>query len=176
MSSTEKKSKKKLKLYNPEVLEKDEQDVPYIAAALTDIIKYLFIYILLLIFTFFSLIFFIVNSILFYVLFSAMTVKISIFLNKKQMNFLMKLCELFEKIKKRISQKMKKKYDQGLRPIKRNISNENFKKMKRMEKSAEYLGEKKFNLFFEIKNVLVFFVDKKKDADVHELNVFFYCF
>ena len=74
IASNEKKSKKKLKLYNPQELEKDEQDVPYIATAFAEIIKYFIVYLLLLIFTFFSLIFFIINSILFYVLFFIMTV------------------------------------------------------------------------------------------------------
>ena len=45
--------------------------------------------------------------------------------------------------------------------------------MKRMEKSEEYLGDKKFNLFLEIKNVLVLFLDKKNETDVHEIHVFF---
>ena len=40
-----------------------------------------------------------------------------------------------------------------------------------MEKSQEYLGEKTLNLFMEIKNVLVLFVDKKIDSDVHEIVV-----
>lgn len=74
--SIDKKSKKKLKLYNPEANENKEalEDIPFIATAFTDVIKYLLIYGALLIFTSFSLIYFIINSILFYILFSIMTV------------------------------------------------------------------------------------------------------
>ena len=78
---------------------------------------------------------------------------------------------MFEKMKKSTSNKEKKK-NKGLRPIRRNSSNENFKKMKRLEKSEEYLGEKQFNLFFEIKNVLFVFLDKKNDPEIKEITVF----
>lgn len=76
-----------------------------------------------------------------------------------------------EKIKKKFSHKKKNKINSSLRPIKRNSSNENFKKMKRMEKSQEYLGEKEFNLFFEIKNVFIFFLEKKTSSDCFEVKV-----
>jgi len=83
-----------------------------------------------------------------------------------------KLYELFEKIKKKVTSKEKRKNKPSLRPIRRNSSNENFKKMKRLEKSEEYLGGKPFNLFLEIKNVLCVFVDKKNDSEVKEIIVF----
>ena len=74
-SSSEKKMKKKLKLYKSEAEEKvqavDDFDI---IASFVDIVKYLFIYVLLLIFTFVSLNVFIVKSIFIGVLFSLMTV------------------------------------------------------------------------------------------------------
>ena len=76
-----------------------------------------------------------------------------------------------EKLKKKISHKKKNKINASLRPIKRNSSNENFKKMKRMEKSQEYLGDKPFNLFFEIYNIFIFFFEKKNTPDVFEIKV-----
>ena len=78
---------------------------------------------------------------------------------------------MFEKMKKSTSNKEKRKNKPGLRPIRRNSSNENFKKMKRLEKSEEYLGEKQFNLFLEIKNVLFVFMDKKTDPEIKEITV-----
>lgn len=75
MSQSEKKTKKKLKLYKSEVEEKGQEvDDFAVFACFVDIVKYLFIYVLLLIFTFVSLIVFIVKSIFICVLFSLMTV------------------------------------------------------------------------------------------------------
>lgn len=73
MSSVDKK-KKKLKLYNPESLIKEDEDLPFIGTACIDFFKYLFLYFGMLIITFFLLIAFIINTTLFYLLFSIMTV------------------------------------------------------------------------------------------------------
>lgn len=73
------KKKKKLKLYNPENIVPEDEDLPDIANSLMDFIKYLLIYAGMLIITFFLLIIFIINSLLFYFLFSLMTVFILIF-------------------------------------------------------------------------------------------------
>ena len=77
VSSSEKKTKKKLKLYKSEAEEKvPEVDDFDFVACFVDIVKYLFIYVLLLIFTFISLNVFIVKSIFIGVLFSLMTVNL----------------------------------------------------------------------------------------------------
>lgn len=65
--------------------------------------------------------------------------------------------------------KSKKKKD----PLRRSFSNNNFARIKRMERSShDLLGVKEWNLFFEINKVMINFTKKKVDSDTFEITVF----